>query len=298
MTEHPLVIAVSINGEKSKAENPNVPREPDEIVACALACYDAGATVIHAHNRDTALLGREAAEDYLLSWRRICAARPGAIWYPTITRAGGGDLEHVRLIDEAIGLQFAVVDPGAVAIGRFDGDGLPAGGYYINAFDQIRSAFAQLEAWGIGAQISVYEPGYLRMALAWHAAGRLPRGSVVNFYFGGAHGPFGREPSLPFGLPPTRAALDAYLDLLGDAGLPWTVSVWGGDVLATELPRLAIERGGHVQVGLESHWDAVERPSNEDQVRAVVELARAAGRPVADRDAALEALGRAAPSIA
>lgn len=291
MSESPLVIAVSINGEKSKADNPNVPREPDEIVACAISCYDAGASILHAHNSDTALTGQAAADDYLQSWRRVREARPGALWYPTVTRAGGQELEHVRLMDEEIGLHFACVDPGAVAIGRFDAEDLPVGQFYMNDFEQIRSAFAQCEVWGLGAQIAIYEPAYLRIALAWHAAGRLPQGSVINFYFGGENGPIGGERSLSFGLPPTRAALDAYLDLLGDAELPWTVSVWGGDVLETELPRLAIERGGHVQVGLESHWHPEKRPSNEEQVREVVALAEAAGRPVAGRDGTLKAWG-------
>lgn len=284
----PLVIAVSINGEKSKATNPHVPRSHDEIFATAVACYEAGASILHAHNRDVGLTGQAAADDYLAVWRRVRDARPGALWYPTLTRAGGDELSHIMLIDDAIGLEYACVDPGAVAIARLDSDGLPVGRYYANSFDQIRSAFAQLEARRLGAQIAIYEPAYLRIALAYHEAGRLPEESVINFYFGGRYGPLG-ENGLPFGLPPTPAALEAYLDLLGAADLPWTVSVWGGDLLATELPRLAIERGGHIQIGLESHWDPVSKPSNEAQVEQVVAMAREAGRPVADREATLEA---------
>jgi 3-keto-5-aminohexanoate cleavage enzyme len=255
-------------------------------VATALACYDAGASILHAHNSDTSMTGAQAAEDYLIAWRQVRALRPGALWYPTLTRSGGQELEHVRLIDEAIGLEFACVDPGAVAVAKLDADGLPAGRYYVNSFDQIRSAFRQLEERRLGAQIAIYEPGYLRTVLAYHAAGRLPAGTVINFYFGGPYGLTG-EGSLPFGLPPTRASLDAYLGLLDDVDLPWTVSVWGGDLLRTELPRLAIERGGHVQIGLESHFDPIHKPTNEAQVREVVQLADAAGRPIADRNATL-----------
>jgi len=286
LTDTPLVIAVSINGETRKDTNPHVPRSHDEIVATALACYDAGASILHAHNSDIGLTGKESADDYLAAWRRVCAVRPGALWYPTLTRSGGDELEHVKLIDDAIGLEFGCVDPGAVPVGRFDEEGLPVGRIYMNSLEQIRSAFAQLEERDLGAQIAIYEPHYLRIVLAYHKAGRLPRGSVVNFYFGGPYG-LGGNGALAFGLPPTRSALDAYLDLLGDADLPWTVSVWGGDVLATELPRLAIERGGHVQIGLESHFDPVSKPTNEEQVAEVVALARAAGRPIADREATL-----------
>jgi hypothetical protein len=53
-------------------------------------------------------------------------------------------------------------------------------------------------------------------------------------------------------LPPTRAALDAYLEMLDGASLPWAVAVIGGDVIASGLARLALERGGHLRVGLEA----------------------------------------------
>jgi hypothetical protein len=43
-----------------------------------------------------------------------------------------------------------------------------------------------------------------------------------------------------------------------------------------------------VQIGLESHYDPVNKPSNEEQIAEVVALAHAAGRPVADRAATLE----------
>ena len=94
---------------------------------------------------------------------------------------------------------------------------------------------------------------------------------MIKFYFG-----TGRA---QFGLPPTRAALDAYLDMLGDAPLPWLVSAQGGDVIATGLARIALERGGHLQVGLEPSGDA--RRSNVELVQEAVALAADVGRPIA-----------------
>jgi hypothetical protein len=61
---------------------------------------------------------------------------------------------------------------------------------------------------------------------------------MIKLYFGGGR--------LLFGLPPTRASLDAYLAMLDGTGLPWLVAVLGGDVTDGELARLAIERGGHL----------------------------------------------------
>lgn len=285
--QEPLVIAVSINGERTKEENPNVPRSHDEIVATALACYEAGASILHAHCRDFRLRGAEAAEDYLGAWRRVREAKPDALWYPTLSAGGGQDLEHFAVIDDAIGLHFGIVDCGSVPFMTISEDGEVEGSYYQNSFDQIRQAFAFHRERNLGVQVSVFEPQFLRIVLAYQRAGNLPQGTVVNFYFGGGDGAV--QGSMPFGLPPTPAALDAYLDLLGDSGLPWTVSAWGSDLLKTDLPKIAIERGGHVQIGLESHFDPVDKPSNEEQVARIVELAAATGRPVADSAATLTA---------
>lgn len=286
--DRPLVVAVSMNGERAKSANPNIPIGHDEIVATALSCYHAGASILHCHASTTALSGQAAADDYLASWRRIRAERPGALWYPTLTRDGCQDLDHVAIIDDEIGLEFACCDPGSVGLAQLDAGGLPVGAYYTNSYDQIRSNLAQLAARRLGPQIAIYEPGYLRTIIAYHAAGALPAGAVVNFYFGGRFGLF-TSGSTSFGLPPTRNALLAYLDMLEGVDLPWTVSVWGGDIFKTELAEMAIALGGHLQIGLESHYDPDDKPSNEEQIAAALRLARKAGRPIADREATLAA---------
>jgi len=121
--------------------------------------------------------------------------------------------------------------------------------------------------------ISIFEPGFLRVVLAYHAAGRLPPGAFVKLYFGANR-------RLSFGLPPTRPALEAYLSMLEGTGLPWLVSAIGGDVVGCGLARLALERGGHLQVGLEP-YAGDGTPSNQDLVRQAAELARGVGRPIA-----------------
>jgi uncharacterized protein (DUF849 family) len=263
----PLVITASINGERTKEQNPHSPRSYDEIVETALSSYAAGASIIHAHATNMGLIAEEAAEDYLKSWRRVLEARPGALWYPTLTRALGGEIRHILAIDD---------------------EGLPVGRYYANSLESIRSDFATFKARGIGPQLAIYEPHYLRIVLAFHKAGALPEGTVCNFYFGGDYG-LGGERSMPFGLRPTEASLRAYLDILGDVDLPWTVSVWGGDIFDSNLPQLAIEQGGHVLVGIEPYFHPQRALSNEDMIGRVAEMAKAAGVPLADREETLDA---------
>ena len=69
--------------------------------------------------------------------------------------------------------------------------------------------------------------------------------------------------------------------MLEGTDLVWSVSVWGGDLMQTELPRLALERGGHLHVGLEEHFDPDRKPSNVELVNEAVALCEEIGRPVA-----------------
>ena len=57
----PVIIEAAINGNGTKKRNPNIPKEPEEIIEDAFACLDAGAAIIHAHNRSYNLVREEAA---------------------------------------------------------------------------------------------------------------------------------------------------------------------------------------------------------------------------------------------
>ena len=280
----PVIIEAAINGGSSKRRNPNVPREPSEIIEDTYRCLDAGAAIIHAHNSDYQLTGQVAADDYLAAWRVILEARPGTLWYPTLS--GGRDvdevLEHIAIIAGEVPLRIGVVDPGSTNIGRPDDEGLPIGVVYGNSYDDIRTSFAFCEERKLGPSLAIYEPGFMQTTLAYFKAGRLPQGAMVKFYFGGEYGMFGKGPGVTFGLPPTKNALLAYLDMIEGTGLPWSVSVWGGDLLETPIARLALERGGHLHVGLEEH-SGERKPTNETLVREAASLAREVGRPIATR---------------
>lgn len=289
----PLVIEAAINGETQPDRNPNTPRKPEEITADVLRCLDAGATVIHAHTDDIQLTGREAAEHYLAAWRPILEQRPDTLWYPTL--GVGSDaaesISHVEVLAEELEMRLGLCDPGSTNIGGPDADGLPVGMVYANSYDDTRVALAQCERLRIGPSLAIYEPGWLRTTLAFHRAGRLPAGAMVKLYFGGDYGLFATEPGVSFGLPPTEHALLAYLDLLEGVDLPWSVSVWGGDLFETPVARLALERGGHLHVGLEEHFHPEHKPTNEQIVQQAVALASEVGRPIASVKEAAQVLG-------
>lgn len=280
----PLIIEAALNGMTLRSRQPHVPRTPAEVAADAIRCIDAGAAIIHNHTDDPVFGppdgdGGHDAAPYIEAWRAICAARPDAILYPTMASGGGATTierryGHIETLAAEGLLSMGLVDPGSTSIGGLGRDGLPAPStlVYTNTHADARYMFAACERLGVGCSISIFEPGFLRVVMAYHAAGRLPRGSFVKLYFGAA--PFS------FGLPPTLPSLEAYLAMLDGTGLPWLVSAIGGDVGGCGLARMAIERGGHVQCGLEC-YDGPRTPTNEDLVREIAAIAAEMGRPVA-----------------
>ncbi|MGZ4694455.1 MAG: 3-keto-5-aminohexanoate cleavage protein [Acidimicrobiales bacterium] len=280
-----MIIECAVNGLTRKAVNPNVPIEPAEIAADALACIEAGAAIVHNHIDRFGVGVDEAAARYLEGWAPVLAARPDALLYPTVHFGASISYEHLVPL-AAAGLRVGLADPGSVNLGGTDADGIPTGGFvYANSFDAIERAFEICRQEGLGPSLAIYEPGFLRATLAWWRAGRLPRGAMAKLYFSTEQGYLGA----PFGLPPTLTALDAYLELLEGCDVPWAVSVVGGDLVASEIAAPAIERGGHLHLGLE-FYGGDRTPANAELVAEAADLCRRMGRSVATPDQAAEIL--------
>jgi 3-keto-5-aminohexanoate cleavage enzyme len=284
----PVIIECAINGVTSKTTNPHVPVEPSEITADALACMEAGAAIIHNHIDLYGVSVEQAAQRYLEAWRPVLAARPDALLYPTVHFGAGFSISYEHLIPlAAAGLRVGLADPGSVNLGGTDPDGIPAGNLvYSNSFQTIGRAFDICHREQLGPSLAIYEPGFLRTTLAWWRAGRLPRGAMIKLYFSTEHGYL----AAPFGLPPTERALDAYLEVLGECDIPWAVSVVGGDLCANPLAKLAVERGGHLHLGLEFYrGDRI--PTNIELVTEAANLCRQLGRAIATPEQAAHILG-------
>ena len=286
MERSAVIIEAAINGFTPRTTNPHVPNSSAEIAADALACFGAGAAIVHNHG---AVFGdpEEVAADYLAAWSPVLEARPDALLYPTANVIDGAlDVRHLEVLAATGVLRVSPCDPGSLNLGAADPDGVPVGSYvYTNSFDSIAVQMEQATRDRVGPSLAIYEPGFLRCALAWWRAGRLPQGSMLKLYLSTDRGYMGA----PFGLPPTRSALDVYLDMLGDCPIPWAVSVVGGDVVGSGIAEYAVQRGGHVHLGLEFH--AGDRtPTNLELVSEAVALCERLGVAVASPDQAAELL--------
>ncbi|MBV9817758.1 MAG: 3-keto-5-aminohexanoate cleavage protein [Solirubrobacterales bacterium] len=287
------IVEVALNGATTREANPHVPRSPSEIAQDALACVRAGAAIVHNHNDEPMWVpdGVHAAAPYLEAWRPIRAAHPDVLLYATMASGGPGIAietrwaHHVALARSGIDA-MGLVDPGSVTLGTLDDAGLPTAvdQVYVNTFADTRYMVRRCAELGLAPSISIFDPSFLRVALAVHEAGALPAGALIKLYLGGR---------MVFGLPPTEASLDAYLAMLEGSGLPWLVAVQGGDVVATGVAEAALQRGGHLRVGLEDY--AGERtPRNRELVEEVVALIESGRRRAATPAQARAILGLAA----
>jgi uncharacterized protein (DUF849 family) len=295
VNDHPIIIEAAINGATSKRANPNVPLAPDDIARDALACMDAGAAIVHNHIDRFGLAAEEAAERYLEGWRPVLAQRPDALLYPTINTGPSVEASfwHIEQLVDAVGLRIGLCDAGSVNFGSLDEQGIPQGGYvYRNSHDDARYQMELCRRLGLGPSMAIFEPGFLRAIAAWSTAGALPPGGMIKLYFGGTSGYLGGTGmGVPFGLPPTRRALDAYLELLDAIDVPWSAAVLGGDLCTdADFVDAVLEAGGHLHVGLED-CNIVGTRTNVELVETAAALVEKSGRRVATRDEAVAILG-------
>jgi 3-keto-5-aminohexanoate cleavage enzyme len=272
-----VVLELAVNGITTKDRNPNVPRTPAEITEAVLEGIAHGAAIVHNHNDEPMFTehGMHAVEPYLQAWVPVLQRHPDALLYPTMAAGARGipiqqRWAHVEELARQRMGGLSLVDPGSVNVGLTSDGTVPAAAAaapYQNSYADTEYMFARSAELRAGPSISIFEPGFLRTAFTLHRHGRVPPGAIVKLYFGG---------EWEFGLPPTITALDAYLELLEPSGLPWSVAVLGGDVVACGLAEQAVRRGGHVRVGLEDYAGPAT-PTNHALLDAAVVLVERLG---------------------
>ena len=251
--KEPVWLEVALNGPWSRSRQPNIPVSSDEIVEAAVASADEGASIIHFHAYDPASgRQRDDYEIYAPIIERI-RARADVICYGTLPFAGSVDApspltpaQRFYAVDKLVraGLvEWSVVDPGSTNITHYAD--IPQGkeGFvYANPEPHIRYGLALAQEHGITPSYAIYEPGFMRLGAALHRAYPRAPTPIYRLMF---------SQHIAFGFPPADWALDAYLRLLEleQPGAPWMIAGLGVEL--GSLIGAAVERGGHVRVGLE-----------------------------------------------
>ena len=282
----PTIIEAAISGS-SKQRNPNAATTGKELTHDILACIDAGAAIVHNHIEDFFITGLDAAGRYGELWRPVLAQRPDAILIPTLTAPVPGEVlsNYGHIVHTmAAGARLAPIDPGSVNMNGALPDGQPdpeRSIVFANDYATLHRVLDHYTENAIPSSISIWDPTFLRAAIAYESAGRFVPGSFLKLFFGGEHSYLDGKRGVSFGLPPTVAALDLYLDMMEGSRLPWAAAVLGDDILSQhDFVRAVIERGGHLRVGLED-YAGEGTPSNAELVGQAAALAASLGRPAA-----------------
>ena len=156
-----------------------------------------------------------------------------------------------------------------------------AGFIYQNSLSDIRDGVRLCREHRLHPGFAIYEPGFTRLGAALAAMPGTPS-PIYRFMF---------SDEFAWGFPPDPAYLDAHLRLLAEChgGAPWMVAGLGVDIRKLIAP--AVERGGHVRVGLE---DAPWRTelSNRQWVEGAAARLHAAGAEPASAPQVRAALAR------
>ena len=187
----PSVIEAAINGSTTKEANPNVPRAIDEIVATALACVEAGASIVHNHN-DEPNFGEPSThspDPYESAWHRIWDTHPGLLMHPTTSgeRTAGIDqrFSHIQELHRRGSLTMSTADAGCFSLALDAPGGPVALPVFGNATADVDWIFGWCREADVPVHVSIFEPGHLRLVLAHRRAGSVPRRTKVQLYFGG-----------------------------------------------------------------------------------------------------------------
>lgn len=289
MKHKPLIIEARINEYASRKENGHVPFSPEEIGEQAARACEAGATIIHFHARAPEGEPDHSAETFAAAIRAI-RSRCNALVYPTlgqITAPGDdeGRIAHIEALASNAETRpdIAPIDMGSTNLDRFSGTGFESGDRtYLNKVKTLEFLARRLPELGVKPQFVSWSVPFTRMFEAFHDIGLVDDPAWLLFELTG-DGVLGGHPG-------TIEGLLAHLRFLPDFPLEWSVSHKTGNVVSQTA--LAIERGGHVSLGLGDYpWPELGFPDNGAVIAFATRLAAAMGREVAQPHQVRDLLG-------
>ncbi|MBI1187433.1 MAG: 3-keto-5-aminohexanoate cleavage protein [Alphaproteobacteria bacterium] len=271
----PLIICAAITGgAPARSKTPHHPVTPHAVADEMLACWRAGASMIHIHARlddGSTVMDPDAY--------RAIIDRVTPHGFDAIVNVSAGDDGGKASHD----MRYSVADCGAEMVSLDAGPINIAGRVYNNSPAYLTEMARRLKDRGIKPEIEIFDAGHLTGISALAEQGLLAAPHYIQFAFG-----------VPGGLPVDPRYLTLLLERLPD-GSEWAISAQTNDVEAyLQLSMQAFVHGGHVRCGME---DLIYlRPgelarSNADSVEQWVRTAEIWGRPVASPAAARSLLG-------
>jgi 3-keto-5-aminohexanoate cleavage enzyme len=262
----PVVITVAPTGaEVTRADNPALPHTPAEIAADALACADAGASVVHLHVREED--GTPSSRSELFA-ETIGLIRSGS---ELVTMVSTGGAVWMPMAERMTGLaadpDLAGVETGSMNFGEDP---------FVTIPSDARRVVGEATERGIGLEVEAFDVGHVVQAVRMLERGELPPPLRANLVFG-----------VPGGIDASPEALAAMIRPL-PSDTHWSVTAVGRH--QRRLLALAVLHGaGGIRIGFEDGVylrRGVLAASNAELVADAAALAGTLGRAVATIDEA------------
>lgn len=268
-----VIITAALTGAvTTKKNNKNLPTQPKEICESALACYEAGAAVVHIHVRDDddqASMRFDKFEEAVTLIRE--SGCPVVI---NLTSSGGQGFsweERIKPFKE-LKPEMASFDAGTM--------NWLNSVVFMNEPGFLELCGKEMIAANVKPEIEVFDMGMLNTAKYYLKKGILQAPAHFCLCMGA-----------PGGMEATTENLVYLVNHLPEDSTWSTFGIGRG---ANEIMMAALAMGGNIRVGLEDNVyynSGVLADSNEQFVGRVARLAREIGREVATPDDARQILG-------
>ncbi len=267
-----LITVAPTGAELAKHDVPQLPTTLDELVATAVACEAAGASLIHLHIRDAE--HRPTLDGGYLS-AAVQALREATDLVVQLSTGGS--------VHDPLAARLTVLDAEPDSCSLTCGTTNFGDDVFLNPWGFMSDLYVQAQEREVVPEFELFDLGHvwsLRRLLDTHG---LPYGGKVHVDF---------VTGVPGGMPGTPEALYA-----GVQALPAEVTSWSATGIGrAHLPILAaaLAGGGHLRVGMEDNImfaRGQQVQHNSELVSRAAELAATMQRPAMSTDAARELLG-------
>lgn len=272
----PAIITVAITGSvPRKADNPAVPVTPSEQIESTHEAYEAGASLVHVHVRNTDESSSSDPELFARVQEGVRKHCPGMIIQ--FSTGGRGRDQAARGKPLYLGPDMASLATGSVNFPN---------GVYENHPELVAALAEEMLERGIKPEVEVFDASMLYTARALVDRGLIAEPVHVQFVMG-----------IAGALPARRKVLEFLVSELPEVlpGATWTAA--GIARHQREVNRWAAELGGHLRTGLEDNirYDKTRlASSNAELVGVAAEQCGEFGRRPATPAEARELLSLAA----
>lgn len=272
-----VIVTVSLTGGvQTKAANPNLPEQPDEIAADAYACYNEGAAVAHIHARDKN--GGPSGDVGIFKEIHAAIRAKCNMVLQDSTGGGPGLTFEQRLACLEAKPEMASLNMGSMlrTIGK------TAGTTWANPRPELERFAAEMAKAGVKPEMEIYHHGMLREMKNFIDKGLIQKPYYVNFVMGMAY---------QGAVEATPENLTTLVNLLPEGTIFNCCAVGRSQVPITTM---AVLLGGQCRVGMEDNIymsKGVLAKNNAEMVAKSIRIIRDLGYEIASPDEAREIIG-------